>query len=179
MDLGISKDSEVPLREQVYAQLVLLIGTQKLKPGDALPSVRALAKRLNIRHDTVSQAYQDLAASGLVARRRGSRLVVRSPEAPSSANGHKDLDDLINDTILAARQQGYTLAQLRERVRERLLDAAPDHVLVLSTDSSFLAIMHGELEESLDCPIEGHSPAEIASDPSLLGRFNWAGDADF
>jgi len=167
MELAISKDSEVPLRQQLYAQLMLLIGTRKLVPGDALPSVRALARRLNIHHNTVSEAYQDLVASGLVARRRGARLVVREPETPTAQNGYKDLDDLINDTVLAARQQGYTLAQLRERVRQRLLDAAPERILVLSTDPSFLEIMRAELEESLDWPVEGRSPAEIAADPSL------------
>src|SRR5689334_1196291 len=115
MDLQISKESEVPLREQVFAQLVLLIGTGRVKPGDSLPSVRALARRLKIHHNTVSQTYQDLAAYGFLVRRRGSRLMVRSPETPSQDSTHKDLDDLINDTIQAARAQGYTLAQLRQR----------------------------------------------------------------
>ena len=60
MDITVSKESEVPLCEQVSAQVIFLIGTGRLKPGDALPSVRALARRLKIHHNTVSQAYQEL-----------------------------------------------------------------------------------------------------------------------
>jgi GntR family transcriptional regulator len=145
MDLQISKESEVSLREQVFAQLVFQIGTRKVKPGDALPSVRALAKRLKIHHNTVSQAYQDLAAYGFLVGRRGTRLVVRSPEEPLEPPAQKDLDDLINEAIKAARDRGFTLEQLRQRVRERLMDADPDHVLILADDAGILVVLRAEL----------------------------------
>ncbi len=168
MNIQISKESDVPLREQVFAQLVLLIATRKLKPGDSLPSVRSLGRILKIHHNTVSEAYQDLAAQGFLVGRRGSRLVVRSPEEPLNEPAHKDLDDLINETIKTARQQGYTLQQLRHRVRERLLDAPPDHLLVLSTDAGILAVVRRELEEALQCSVAIDSPAAIAANPALL-----------
>ena len=60
MDIRISKVSEVSLRLQIGRQIAFLIATGKLKPGEALPSVRGLADRLKIHHNTVSQAYQDL-----------------------------------------------------------------------------------------------------------------------
>ena len=104
MDIRISKESEVPIHEQVAAQIVLLIGTSQWKPGKTLPSVRELARRLKIHHNTVSRAYQDLVLQKLVARRRGIRLVVSSPDEPQPLPDVKDLDELINETIQAAME---------------------------------------------------------------------------
>ena len=167
MDLSVSKQSEVSLREQVFSQLVLLIGTRQLKPGDALPSVRALARRLGIHHNTVSQAYQDLASKGFLTGRRGSRLVVRSPDEPLNLSQRKDLDDLINDTVKLARQQGFTLQQLRKRVRERLLEAPPDHFLVVSDEATMRELLRIELTELLDYPVDTCSTEDLCANPGI------------
>ena len=70
MDLRISKESELPLRQQLAEQIVFQIAMGKLRPGQALPSVRELARRLKIHHNTVSEAYQDLIARRWVVGRR-------------------------------------------------------------------------------------------------------------
>jgi GntR family transcriptional regulator len=99
MDIRIDKRSEVSVRQQLAEQIIFLIATEKVKPGQALPSVRELARRLKIHHNTVSQAYKDLARRTWVVRRKGSRVVVRSVgERTELTNGH-DVDDLINATI--------------------------------------------------------------------------------
>ena len=89
MDIRISRESEVPVHEQLAAQIILSIGTGELKPGDPLPSVRALARRLKIHHNTVSQAYQDWVLQLLVVKRRGSRLVVRSHAEKEERDGDR------------------------------------------------------------------------------------------
>ncbi len=167
MDIRISKESEVPVHEQVAAQIVLSIGTGELKPGQALPSVRALARRLKIHHNTVSRAYQDLVLQKLVARRRGIPLVVSSPDEPQCLPDVKDLDDLINEAIQTAWKHGYTLQQLRQRVRERMLVQPPDHILVLSADSGMRVLFRMELREALNYAVESCSPDELAANPGL------------
>ena len=57
MQLWLAKDSEVPLREQLIAQIKLAILSQDLKPGQKLPSTRELARRFKIHANTVSAAY--------------------------------------------------------------------------------------------------------------------------
>ena len=167
MDIRVSKESEVPIHEQVAAQIVFLIGTGQWKPGQALPSVRELARRLRIHRNTVSRAYQDLVLQKLVAGHRGVRLVVSSPEEPQSLPDVKDLDELINETIQAAWKHGYTLQQLRQRVRERMLVQPPDHILVLSADAGMRVLYRMELQESLDYAVESCSPKELAESPEL------------
>jgi GntR family transcriptional regulator len=168
MEISVSKESGTPLREQIFAQIALLIGAGRLKPGDVLPSVRALAKRLDVHYNTVSQAYHDLASAGLLAGPRGGRLIVRFPDEPSKIKRHaKDLDDLINDAIKVARQQGYTLQQLRQRVRERLLEAPPDHLLVVSEEAAMQTLLRTELIEAVSFPVETCFTADLSANPGL------------
>ncbi len=167
MDIRISKESEVPLRMQIGRQIAFLIATGKMKPGEALPSVRGLAGRLKIHHNTVSHAYQDLVGICLLERRRGSRMVVSSPEQPQEPARLQDLDDLINATIRTAQQRGYTLQQLRKRVRERMLLHPPDHFLVVEEEPGLRQLLREELTENLGLPVEACSRSELSANRGL------------
>jgi len=133
MDIQLSRESEVPLRRQLAEQIVFLIGVGKLRPGQQLPSVRELARRLKIHHNTVSQAYQALVRRTWLVRQRGSRLVVGSRElrrtsstGDSAGDGVGDgLDEVINAAMRRAREEGYSLKQLRERVKPGGAAAGP------------------------------------------------------
>jgi DNA-binding transcriptional regulator YhcF (GntR family) len=164
MDIRISKECEVPLRKQLAEQIVLLIATAKLKPAQELPSVRELARRLKIHHNTVSEAYQDLVKRNWLVRRRGAHLVVRSPQTPPRP---EDLDDLINPVIELARERGYSLQALRERVRERLLAQPPDHVLVVEQEEGLRRLLAEEIGTVLKCPVEVCSRDELAAQPGF------------
>lgn len=167
MDIRISKESEVPLRQQLAEQIVLLIATGKLQPGQALPSVRELARRLKIHHNTVSEAYQDLIRRMWLVGRRGSRVTVRALEDQAQPRAASGLDDLINTLIRVAREQGHSLQSLRERVRERLLAAPPDHILVVDTDAGLRRLLREEIRAAINCPVEVCSRLELAAHPGL------------
>jgi DNA-binding transcriptional regulator YhcF (GntR family) len=76
------------------AQLELKILSGALKHGQRLPSVRSLARRLQVHHNTVSAAYQDLEAAGHVELRRGAGVFV-SHEGPSALSEARGLDEMI------------------------------------------------------------------------------------
>jgi GntR family transcriptional regulator len=134
MEISLSKGSDVPLRQQLAEQIIFLITTGALQNGEQLPSVRALARRLKIHHNTVSETYQDLVRRNWVTRKPGSRLTVGTPVGSSKESPH-DLDDLINESIQRARAMGFSMQALTERVRERILAQPPDHVLVVEEES--------------------------------------------
>ena len=76
MVIQIDSESDVPIRHQLAEQIVFLIVTDRLKAGQKLPSVRELARRLKIHHNTVSESYQDLVRrSWLQHARAGLRAV--------------------------------------------------------------------------------------------------------
>lgn len=66
MDIIISNASGVPIYEQIEEQIKGLIMTGELKAGDALPSMRMLAKDLKISVITTKRAYEDLERDGFV-----------------------------------------------------------------------------------------------------------------
>jgi GntR family transcriptional regulator len=63
----LSNSSGVPLYQQVKDQVATAILTGELAEGDALPSVRALARDLRISIITTTRAYAELAAEGFIA----------------------------------------------------------------------------------------------------------------
>lgn len=164
MDIRIDNSSDVPIWRQLTEQIIFLIAIERLRGGEPLPSVRELARRLKIHHNTVSEAYQDLVRRKWLDRRRGSRLTVisrKEPEGPSS------LDDLINQTIATARENGYSLQQLRERVRQRLLAEPPDHILLVEQDEGLRRLIQAELSAELDWPVRACSREELERSPGL------------
>lgn len=66
MDIIISNASGVPIYEQIEEQIKGLIMTGELKAGDALPSMRMLAKDLKISVITTKRAYEDLERDGFI-----------------------------------------------------------------------------------------------------------------
>jgi len=167
MNIRISKDSEIPLRRQLAEQIVFLIATEELKPGEVLPSVRQLARRLGIHHNTVSAAYQDLVRRTWLLRRRGSRLMVGGAEGGAGARAapRPELDDLINAVIRLAQQQGHSLQALRDRVRQRLLAQPPDHILVVEEETGLRRLLQAEIQQAMRWPVGACSRRDLAGHP--------------
>lgn len=66
MELVISNSSNKPIYEQITAQIKSMIMQGDLQGGDALPSMRALAKSLHISVITAQRAYEDLQRDGFI-----------------------------------------------------------------------------------------------------------------
>ena len=167
MDIRISKESDVPVRQQLAEQIVFQIATEKLKPGEALPSVRELARRLKIHHNTVSHAYQELVKRTWLVRRRGSRVVVRAQAHTPGPNATQGLDELINMTIQAARERGYSLQALRERLRQRMMAEPPDHILVVDQEPSLRRLLREEIHCGLGWPVEDCAREDLVANTGL------------
>jgi GntR family transcriptional regulator len=165
MLFSLTKASDVPLHEQLAEQIVFSIATGKLRQGAHLPSVRSLARSLGVHHNTVSKAYQDLVRRRWLQRQRGARLLVaQNPELKTADGG---LDQIINRAIDNAREAGYSLQALQERVLGRLFEQRPDHVLIIELEPELGAILQAEIFSSLRKPVSFCSPDELASTPDL------------
>lgn len=66
MHIYLSNASDKPIYEQITIQLKEAILANKLQAGDALPSIRALAKDLKISVMTTKRAYADLERDGFI-----------------------------------------------------------------------------------------------------------------
>lgn len=74
--------SPAPLYEQIRQLIVAALAAGEWRPGEALPSEAALAKRYGASPGTVRRALDDLAAEHLVDRRQGSGTYVSTHTAP-------------------------------------------------------------------------------------------------
>jgi GntR family transcriptional regulator len=101
---GVDPRSPTPLYEQIAARVRMAVAAGELVPGEALPSVRSLARSLRVNPATVVQAYRDLAADGFVELRHGQGTFIQ--EVP---------------TFLRAEER---TAQATKLVRTLLQDAA-------------------------------------------------------
>ena len=75
-----------PLWSQIEESVRYLVASGALPPGEALPSVRDLARELRINPNTVAKAYQRLAEAGILETRRGEGTFVaeRPPAMPAA-----------------------------------------------------------------------------------------------
>ncbi len=64
--LSIDLTSRVPIYEQIYQKIVMLILNGTLAENDQLPSVRSLAKSTGVNPNTVAKAYQELERNGVI-----------------------------------------------------------------------------------------------------------------
>ena len=73
-----------PIWSQIEEGVRYLVASGALRPGDALPSVRDLARDQRVNPNTVAKAYQRLAEAGIVETRRGEGTFVaeRPPSMP-------------------------------------------------------------------------------------------------
>lgn len=83
MNIVISNKDDRPIYEQIVSQFKEMIISGKLKSGEALPSIRALAKDLRISVITTKRAYEELERDGFIetVAGKGSFVAEQNTEA--------------------------------------------------------------------------------------------------
>ena len=166
MRLWISKNSEVPIREQLVTQIVLGIVSNDLKVAERLPSTRDLARRYDIHANTVSSAYRELARRGWVEFRKGSGVYVLARNDEPIENGLA-LDQLIARFFRNLREEGYSLAEIQAGIQRSLSVQRPDHFVLLEPDPELREILVAEIAAATKVKVKGVGPNEV--DGALTG----------
>ncbi|WP_307739704.1 GntR family transcriptional regulator [uncultured Parolsenella sp.] len=91
MVIVIDQMSQTPIYQQIRDQIVKGIAVRDLRPGDALPSVRALAQDLGINLHTVNKAYATLRDEGyvLMLGRKGAFVADAAAEPTAGMDEHE------------------------------------------------------------------------------------------
>ena len=160
MRLWISKNSEVPIREQLVTQIVLGIVSNDLKIAERLPSTRDLARRYDIHANTVSSAYRELAQRGWVEFRKGSGVYVRARTDEPLDSGLA-LDQVIARFFRNLREEGYSLADIQAGIKRSLSTQRPDHFVLLEPDPELREIIVAEIAAATKVKVEGVGPNEV------------------
>ena len=118
MELYISNTGQEPNYAQIKRQIKDKILSGELKEGDALPSIRLLAKELRISVITTKRAYEDLEAAGFIVTKPGKGSFV-APQNPAlhREESLKQVESHLQEAVDAARRGGITLAEVSETLQ--------------------------------------------------------------
>jgi GntR family transcriptional regulator len=123
MDLPfqLDKQSGVPLYVQMEQQFQLFLGRGVVRPGDLMPTVRALAVALEINANTVARVYRDLQQAGLLVLKRGVGTFVAddAPKRPWKPADLAALEQKVAELVETARQCQISGVELLQFVESR------------------------------------------------------------
>lgn len=100
--VSVDRESVVTLEAQLSRQVVMLIASGQLGPGDRLPPLRDLADRLGVNQLTVRAAYRRLEDQGLIQLERGKGTTVVSDGLVELAADRRDNRSFTIGVILPA-----------------------------------------------------------------------------
>ncbi len=113
LEIFVSNKSNRPLYEQILAQMKAQIMSGELKAGDAVPSIRSLAKSLQISVLTVQKAYDLLQADGFIETTAGKGCYVSAQNQDFYLEEQqKKIEEHFNEAIEIARTSGISLDKL-------------------------------------------------------------------
>ena len=122
MILNLSELSDEPLHAQVSRQIRAKILSEDLAEGDALPSIRRLAREQRISVITVQRAYEDLEREGLVRSRRGKGFwVAPIPEGGKRKMAEERFANALGKLVAHAAAEGLSAAEM-QCILDRLLE---------------------------------------------------------
>ena len=113
MEIYISNTGDVPIYSQITDQIKEKIMSGELKEGDALPSIRLLAKELHISVITTKRAYDDLEQAGFIytLTGKGSYVTVQNKELMREES-LKKIELLLSQAVDMARISGISHQEL-------------------------------------------------------------------
>ena len=119
MNFRLDLESGVPVYRQIIDQVHGARASGAMRPGERLPTVRQMAVDLSINPNTVVRAYRELELTGIITTHQGTGtfLTEKKVEIPD-AERERRLDQLVADFVSRAGREGFTIKDLRSRLKE-------------------------------------------------------------
>ena len=115
MDIILSNSSGKPIYEQIADQVREQILSGALSAGDALPSMRVLAKELRISVITTKRAYEELERDGFLDNVPGKGCFVAPQNRELLREAQlRRVEDVLALAVDEARKGGFSLSELQE-----------------------------------------------------------------
>jgi len=113
--------SRVPIYAQIVSQVKADVAAGRLRPGEPLPSIRAVADSMSISPNTVVQAYRELVTLGVAEVRRGKGTFVAGAARPEPEQRGTLARALVRETIERGSRMGLSPQEIRRMVDEYVL----------------------------------------------------------
>ena len=115
MEIILSNASQKPIYEQITSQIKAMIMNGELKAGDAMPSMRKLAKELHVSVITTQRAYDDLVKDGFIVTvpAKGTFVSAQNQDFIREENLRK-IEEYLTEACELAKQNSVSLDSLKE-----------------------------------------------------------------
>mgnify|MGYP005807101361 FL=1 len=115
MEIILSSVSDRPIYEQITSQIKEMIMKGELKAGEAMPSMRKLAKDLHVSVITTQRAYDDLAKDGFIVTvpAKGTFVSAGNQDFIREENLRR-VEKLLSDAARLGRENGLSLEELEK-----------------------------------------------------------------
>ena len=122
LTLRLDFHSGLPIYTQIVNQIQNQLATGGLKPGDQLPTVRALAQELRVNFNTVARAYRILDEARIISTQqgRGTYITEIPPPNISEKLRNESLEALTQRFISEAFRLGFLEKEISQMVRDNL-----------------------------------------------------------
>jgi GntR family transcriptional regulator len=121
VEFKLDLKSGVPFHRQIVDQIRYGIASDRLMPGEQLPTVRALAVHLQVNPNTIRKAYSELEILGILDTQQGTGTFVSNQQVEIDADEKKRMLQQICDELVArGNQYGFTLKEIVTHMQRRL-----------------------------------------------------------
>ena len=136
---NINIHSSVAVYVQIENHVQFAVASGRLKPGDRLPSILELAKRIKVNLNTVAKSYRDLEVMGIVYTRRGMGVFInKGAEAKCKDDCRRRIVSRLHEVVAEAKAAGMSAAEVKAICAESYAAAldpygdTPESVLALA-----------------------------------------------
>jgi DNA-binding transcriptional regulator YhcF (GntR family) len=174
MDIKVQSNSPFSVRDQIKRQIRLLIESGEINPGHPLPSARDLSAILQVNRNTVTHAYKELSAEGLLEIVVGSGTFVKEELA---LKPKKALDRVFDKAIQNAGRIGFNTEEIAEHFMDRLsaltADVSKKRIVVVDCNDEIVQYLCDLLSKTFGVSSQGILIQEIEADrTSARGLLN-------
>lgn len=114
MEILIRENDSLPIYEQIVREIKKSIVKKELLPGDMLPSIRLLARELEISVITTKRAYEELEKEELIYSVAGKGFYVKEPNrAKLKEEQLRQVEEKLAAVILESRELGLSLEDIK------------------------------------------------------------------
>ena len=113
----IDHNSKTPIYEQIKVQILSLITSGVLSPGDKLPSLRTMAADLSLNFNTIKKVFAQLEEDGVIVTVQGKGCFVADTAKDNRAILDK-AESALHEALMVARASGVDGATARRMLEE-------------------------------------------------------------
>jgi DNA-binding transcriptional regulator YhcF (GntR family) len=165
MQIRIKRNTGVPVKEQIRAQIELAMLSGELPRGSRLPPIRSWARKLKVHANTISAAYRELAASGHVVVRSGSGVFVEP--RPRRTALQSTVAAKLRAAVEEARATGLSAEDILSAVARFAEPQKPEGILVVDPSTEMGAVYASEIRETLGADVRVATLDELDLNPKL------------